>query len=134
MKIDDMEIGSIKFGSSPSDINELAGKVITGDKTATSSLYDYHLKGLKKSGKVGECFSILNSSDEEVALIKIERIEIIKFGEITDEFAIEEGDGSFDNWLSIHQPYYSKLLCNIGKELNDETLLVCEWFKVIKVL
>lgn len=66
--------------------------------------------------------------------MKIEKIENIKFGDITENFAKEEGDGSLENWLTIHQPYYFKQLSDIGKELSEETLLVCEWFKVIKIL
>lgn len=103
-----------------------------GEKVATSSLLDYHLQGLKPASKVGDYFSIQNSSDKEVAIVRVEKIEVIKFGDITKTFAIEEGDGSLENWLAIHRPYYSKLLTEIGKELSQDTLLVCEWFRVIK--
>lgn len=124
----------IKFGSSPIDIDNLANKVLTGEKTATSSLLDYYLKGLKSKSKTGDYFSVLNSLDKEVAVVRVEKVEIVRFGEIAETFAIEEGDGSLDNWLAVHRPYYSKLLSEIGKELNQETLLVCEWFKVVKIL
>lgn len=124
----------VKFGSSPIEIDDLANKVLTGEKTATSSLLDYYLNRLKKVSNVGDYFSILNSSDKEIAIAMVEKVEIVKFGDITETFAIEEGDSSLENWLAIHRPYYSKLLSEIGKELNQETLLVCEWFKVIKVL
>lgn len=122
----------VKFGGSPIEVDELANKVLTGEKISTSSLLEYHLQGLKTGSKVGDTFSILNSSDKVVAVVKVEKIEIIKFGDITESFAIEEGDGSLENWSAIHRPYYSKLLSEIGKELNPETLLVCEWFTVIQ--
>lgn len=122
----------IKFGSTSNEIDDLANKVLSGEKVATSSLLDYHLQGLKHASKVGDYFSILSSSDEEVAIVRVEKVEIVKIGDITETFAIEEGDGSLENWLAIHHPYYSKLLSEIGKELSQETLLVCEWFKVIK--
>lgn len=134
MKINGIEIEKIKFGSSPVEINDLANKVLSGEKVSTSSLLDYYLFGLKKPGKVGNYFSILNSSEEEIAVVKIEKIETVKFGNITESFAIEEGDGDLENWIAIHQPYYSKLLSQIGKELNADTLLVCEWFKVVRVI
>lgn len=122
----------IKFGGSSVEIDDLANKVLIGEKKATSSLLDYYLQGLKRKSKVGDCFAVLNSLDKEVAIVRIEKIEIVKFGDITAIFAIEEGDGSLENWQAIHQLYYSKLLSEIGKELSSETLLVCEWFKVIK--
>lgn len=122
----------IKFGSTSNEIDDLANKVLREEKVATSSLLDYHLKGLKNKSKVGDHFSILDSYNKEVAIVRVEKVEIVKFGDITEIFAIEKGDGSLENWLAIHHPYYSKLLSQIGKELSQETLLVCEWFKVIK--
>lgn len=126
-----MKKDKIQFGSSPHEIDHLAEKVLNGEKTSTSSLLDYYLVGLKKRSKIGDSFSILNSSGEEVTIVSIEKVEIIKFGDITAKFAREEGDGNIDNWKAIHYPYYSQLLSEIGKVLNEETLLVCEWFKVV---
>ena len=63
--------------------------------------------------------------------MRISKVELIRFGEITEQFAIEEGDGNLDNWLTIHEFYYSKQLSEIGKGLNFETLLVCEWFELV---
>ena len=124
-------IEKVKFGNSIYEIDDLANKVLIGEKVATSSLLDYYLIRKKKKSKVGDCFAILNSVNKEVAIVKVERIETLKFEDITEEFAKEEGDGSLENWRIIHEPYYSQLLSEIGKELNAETMLVCEWFKVI---
>ncbi len=99
-------------------------------KVATLSLLEYYLIGKKKRSKTGDLFSILDSADKKVAVVRIEKIEIVKFGDITEVFAKEEGDGSLENWLVIHKPYYSHLLSLVGKELNEDSLLVCEWFKV----
>lgn len=123
-------IEKIKFGSSPAEIDDLANKVIMGEKTATSSLLDLYLIGKKKQSKEGSLFSILNSVDKEVAIVRIEKIQLVRFGDITEEFAKEEGDGSLSNWKTIHIPYYSQLLSTIEKELSEDTLLVCEWFKI----
>jgi uncharacterized protein YhfF len=134
MKLNGKEIEKIKFGSSPEVIDDLANKVLTGEKTATSSLLDYYSNGLKKISEVGSYFSILNSFEKEIAIVKVEKIETVKFEDITEEFAIQEGDGSLKNWQDIHHPYYSELLSKIGKDLKPETLIVCEWFKVVKKL
>ncbi|MCC8146201.1 MAG: ASCH domain-containing protein [Bacteroidales bacterium] len=129
MKIN--EIPKIKFGSSSDDIDDLANKVLKGEKTATSSLYDYYEMGLKDRSEIGDYLAVLNSKDEEVVLVRVEKIEIVKFGDVSENFAQEEGDGSLENWISIHRPYYSRLLSAIGKELSGDTLLVCEWFSVV---
>lgn len=128
-----MEVEKIQFGGSPFEIDNLALKVLNGEKTATSSLLDYYLIGLKKKSQIGDVFSILNSFGKEITMVRIERIETIKFGDITVDFAIEEGDGTLENWKAIHHSYYSQLLSHIGKTLDEETLLVCEWFEVLNM-
>ena len=125
-------IKTIQFGSTASEIDDLAHKVLTGEKTATSSLHDYHLLGLKKQCNVGDQFFIVDSTGNELATVEIVKIELRKFEDITEQFAVEEGDGSLENWLCIHWPYYSRLLAEIGKELYADTVLVCEWFKIIE--
>jgi len=69
---------------------------------------------------------------KEICIVRIKEIKIIKFKEITEAFAREEGDGDLSNWLKIHTAYYSEQLQNIGKELSGNTQLVCEWFEVVK--
>lgn len=121
----------IKFGSAEKEIDELARKVLSGEKTATSSLLDYYRVGLKELSTVDDYMSVLDSSENEVAHVRVIRVEIVKFGDIQESFAVEEGDGTLANWMAIHSPYYSRLLDAIGKNLTDDTELVCEWFQVV---
>lgn len=81
--------------------------------------------------RVNECASILDSYGNEVCIVKIEKVAIIQFQNITEAFAVEEGDGDLHNWLKIHTEYYTAQLEKIGKKLMGSTELVCEWFKVI---
>lgn len=118
----------IQFGC---DADELAKKVLLGKKTATSSLYDYHCNEYKDMIKVNEFASILDSHNKEICIIQITKIEIVKFKNISEEFSIEEGDGSLENWKKIHTEYYSLLLKKIGLKLTGETKLLCEWFTVV---
>lgn len=111
--------------------DELAQKVLSGEKIATSSLYDYYCMNLKEMSKINDYASILDSYGNEICVVKIVKIEIIPLQNITESFAIEEGDGNLSNWLKIHTEYYSVQLERIGKVLTGDTELVCEWFKVI---
>jgi len=121
----------IRFGSNDKEIDELAEKVKSGIKISTSSLLEYYLLKKKELSILGEYASILNSSNEEVALVRITKMEIVKFKNISESFAIKEGDGSLANWREIHKEYYSKQLSDIGKELTEDTELVCEWFHLV---
>lgn len=111
--------------------DELAQKVLSGEKIATSSLYDYYRMNLKEMSKIKDYASILDSHGNEICVVKTVKIEIIPLKNITESFAIEEGDGNLSNWLKIHTEYYSVQLERIGKVLTGDTELVCEWFKVI---
>lgn len=77
--------------------------------------------------------AVVDSSNKEIAIVRIIKIEIKRFGDITESFAIEEGDGNLENWKTIHHPYYSKQLSVIGKELTEDTELVCEWFDLVSI-
>ncbi len=123
----------IQFGSAAKDIDELAQKVLSGEKTATSSLLDYYRKGLKEISSVDDYMSVLDSFGNPVAIIRVIKTEIKRFGDISESFAIEEGDGNLAQWKAIHHPYYSKLLSDINEELTNDTELVCEWFQLISV-
>lgn len=122
----------IKFGNTKEDIDDLAQKVVLGQKIATSSLLDYYRLNLKKQSQLGDYMSILDSSGKELVVVRIVRMEIVKFKDITESFAIEEGDGDLANWKAIHQLYYSSQLSNIGEKLTDDTELICEWFELVK--
>ena len=118
----------IQFGG---NTDELAGKVLSGEKIATSSLYAYYRMNLKEMSKVGDYVSILDSSGNEECVVRIERMEIVQFQNITEAFAIEEEDSSLCNWLTIHTEYYSTQSEKLGEKFTGETDLVCEWFRVV---
>lgn len=119
----------IQFGG---DTDGLAAMVLSGEKIATSSLYDYYRMNLKEMSNLGDCASILDSCGNEICIVRIEKIEIIQFKHITEAFAVAEGDGNLQNWLKIHTGYYAAQVEKIGKKLTGDTELVCEWFNVIK--
>jgi uncharacterized protein YhfF len=50
--------------------DELAGKVLSGEKIAISSLYAYCRMNLKEISKVGD-YAILDSSGDEVCVVRI---------------------------------------------------------------
>lgn len=121
----------VKFGGTSEEQNELSQLVLIGDKTATSSLLE--LKTKKNITHKDDIWKILNGSNEYVCTVRVIKVENKEFQEITEEFAIKEGDGTFKNWLDIHSNYYSFLLKKIGKELTETTLLECVYFEKIVI-
>ena len=119
-----------KFGEAA---DELAQAVIDGRKTATCSahvLYELENEPIPVNG---EYSIILNSLEEPVAIIKTVEASIIPMNEVTEEFALAEGDGSYRNWKEIHERFFKQELGKVGIEFTEDMLLVCERFELVDV-
>ena len=118
------------FGDTP---DELAQLVIEEKKTATCSahvLYELENEPLPTT----EDYSIiLNSKEEPVAIIKTTDVSIVPMNEVTEEFALAEGEGSYEEWKAIHDRYFKSELMPRGIEFSEDMLLVCERFTLIDV-
>lgn len=124
-------ITKVRFGGTIEEQNELSQLVLIGEKVATSSLLE--LKKEKDLTSVGDIWQIQDGFKQDICMVKVSEVEIKKFKDITEDFAIKEGDGSFNNWLEIHKNYYSFLLNKNGKLLEDTTLLECVYFEKIVI-
>lgn len=122
----------IAFGNTKEMADELADLVLAGEKIATSSLLELYDYREAKISEVGDYALLLNGDKEAVAVVKVVRVGIRKFGAIDEQFAKEEGDGSLENWLAIHLPYYTQQLASIDQPFSNDALLHCIWFEVVK--
>ena len=77
------------FGVLP---DELAQLVIDGKKTATCSGHVFYELENERLPQVGEYSIILNGAEQPVAMIKIVKVSIVPMNEVSEEFAVEEGD------------------------------------------
>ena len=118
------------FGDTP---NELAQLVIDGVKTATCSGYVFYGLENRSLPTTVDYFIILNNEEQPVAIIKTVEVSLVPMDEVSEEFAIAEGDGSYENWKSIHERFFKSELQKIGLEFSKDMLLVCERFKLIDV-
>ncbi|MGY3779103.1 ASCH domain-containing protein [Isobaculum melis] len=122
------------FGNTKEMADELAELVLAGEKIATSSLLELYDYREAKISEVGDYALLLNGDSDAVAVVKVVRTTIQRFGDIDEQFAKEEGDGSLANWLAIHLPYYTQQLARIDQPFSNDVLLHCIWFEVVKLL
>ena len=88
----------------------LASLVVEGTKTATCSSYPlYEIEG-EPLPKVGDYQIVLNSRDEPVAIIKSYSIEIYPFNEVPVDFALAEGEGTYEEWKKAHIEFFGHIL------------------------
>lgn len=113
--------------------DELAQAVIEGRKTATCSAHVLYELENEPIPAIEEYSIILNSHDEPVAIIKTVDVSVMPMNEVTEEFALAEGDGSYRNWKEIHERYFKRELGKVGLEFAEDILLVCERFELVDV-
>ena len=129
-KIDDCGYEAWQFGDSPDELAEL---VKSGIKRATASAYELYAIDGEPLPKVGEYSVILNSHDEAVCIIKTIAVDVIRFCDVTEEFAFKEGEGdrSLAYWKKVHERFFTEQLKEAGLEFSPEMKVVCEQFELV---
>jgi len=113
--------------------NSLYPLVLSGQKRATTSnLWLYEDEG-EPVPKPGDLSIILDWEGNAHCVIETTRVDIVPFGEVTEEFAaIEgEGDGSLAYWRAVHEPIFRADCEGLGREFSEAVPAVCEQFRVV---
>lgn len=121
------EISRWKFSS---DNEKLISLVLSGEKRATTSLYNEYIKNKEPLPKIHQRSIILHEDNTDACLIEIENVIITEFKNITEEFAFIEGEG--DKSLEYYRNEHYKIFKNIDSNFSDESKVVFEIFRVIE--
>ena len=120
----------IEFGTPGEFREELNSLVLVGEKRATSGTleWDYRAHG-EPIEHVGERLAVLNSDGEQIATIEATKVEIVRFKDVPDEFALAEGEGDLtgEEYRAGHLRYRSKQ----GLTITDETEIVLLYFDLV---
>ena len=70
-----------------------------------------------------------------MAIIKTVEVKVLPMNEVSEEFAIAEGEGdrTYEYWWKVHKNFFTKELNEIGREFSEDMLLVCERFELIDI-
>lgn len=121
------------FGDSPKMADDLLTYVLTGEKTATSGmLVDFQADNMYVP-KVGDKHLILNGKREPACIIEMVDIQIKKFKDVDETFALKEAEGfkSLQDWRELHWAFFTRRCQKLGIKLNEDVDLVCHEFKLI---
>ncbi|EJQ40216.1 hypothetical protein IEE_04865 [Bacillus cereus BAG5X1-1] len=121
-----------QFGDSP---DYLAKLVIDGVKTATCSCHIFYELENEPLPTTNDYSIVLNSQDEPVAIIKTIEVTVTPMNEVTEAFAIAEGEGdlTYNYWRDTHIQFFTKELHELGLGFSEDILLVCERFELIDI-
>lgn len=119
-----------QIGDSPELANALADLVIKGLKTAScGSLTAYQQEAF--APRIGSHNIILNGEGVPVCVIRLVSMRLVRFCDVTAEFARNEGEGdlSLAYWRKEHQRFFMR-----EGYFAEDMELVAEEFEVVEVL
>lgn len=112
--------------------DEGACLVLEGRKTATSSLHE--LQGIEdeRLPKLGGRSILLDGHGRAVCLSENVSVEIVPFGQVGAAHAAAEGEGDLTlaHWRRAQCEDFTEWLAEVGRELSDDTPVLCETFRV----
>lgn len=121
---------AIEFGTPGAMREKLNTLVLLGRKKATAGTlkWDYEAQN-EPIESIGEKLAVLDSNDIQIATIQATKVEIRRFSEVPDEFALAEGEGDLtgDDFRESHRRYWS----NIGLTIDNETRIVLLYFDLV---
>lgn len=120
---------SIEFGTSGESRARLIDFIVNGNKRATAGLLDDYAKESEPVESVGECLAMLDNDNQHVATLRVTRVEVSRFIDVPDEFALAEAEGDLNaaDFRASHNDYWSR----IGETITDETQIVQVYFELL---
>lgn len=123
------------FGDSEALADDLGALVVAGSKRATAgSLWSLEAEG-KAPPRPGDYSLVTTWGGRPLCLIETLSIEIVRFSDVTAEFAATEGegDGSLAFWRAGHAAYFTRECQRAGRVFSEDMLVVCERFRVARL-
>jgi uncharacterized protein YhfF len=122
---------SIEFGNPGESRDKLISLILDGNKRATAGTLEWdYIAENEPIETVGEKLAVLDNNNQQIATIQATRVEVKRFADVPDEFALAEAEGdlSGDDFRESHSAFWSKL----GLEITAETEIVLVYFDLIE--
>ena len=123
----------IEFGSPGENRDYLNSLVLDANKRATAGhfKYDYQEQG-EPLEHVGEKLALLDNDGKHIATLLVTRAELVRFADVSDEFAIAEGEGELtgDEYRAGYKPMWLRM----GYDVTDDTMVATVYFDLFEDL
>jgi len=124
---------TIEFGNPGESRDKLISFILDGNKRATAGTLEWdYMAENEPIETVGEMLAVLDNQNWHVATIQVNRVEVKRFADVPDEFALAEAEGdlSGDDFRNSHFAFWS----NNGSRITDDTEIVLVYFNLIEDL
>ena len=122
---------SVEFGTPGPMRTRLNDLIINGNKRATAGLLkeDYIDEG-EEIEFVGERLAILDNHQKQIGIIKVTKVEVLEFKDVSTAFALAEAEGdlSGNDFRQSHLEFWN----SVGVDVKPETKVVTVYFDLEK--
>ena len=120
---------SIEFGTPGESRARLVDFIINGNKRATAGLLHDYAKEGEPVEHVGECLAMVDNDGKHVATLRVTRVEVTRFADVPDEFALAEAEGDLNaaDFRASHRAYWTRA----GENITDDTQVVQVYFDLL---
>ena len=111
----------------------LADLVLKGEKTATASTYDLYALEAESLPQEGTFDVILDSQNQAVCIVKIIKVSVQPYNQVSAQHAYKEGEGdkSLTYWRQVHEDFFTDCLGEAGLTFTPESKVVLEEFRKV---
>ena len=120
---------SIEFGTPGKSRETLVNLVLHGSKRATAGLVDDYAIENEPVEHVGELLAMVDNDGIHVGTLRVTRVEILRFADVPDEFALAEAEGDLNaaDFRASHLAYWT----GVGETIDDDTKVVTVYFDLL---
>lgn len=119
---------TFRFDATEANCKLLLGLVRSGAKRATCEALSVYQSGEEAMPQVGRQDIALDWDGAPALVIETTQIEIVRFDEVDEAFALAEGeDDSLEGWRRTHQDYFERT-----SGFSPDMLVVCERFELVE--
>jgi uncharacterized protein YhfF len=134
-------VRTTEFGFPGELRDRLNAAILSGEKTATSSLFVEYALDEQPLPRPGERLAVLDSQQRRVAVIEIVAVHVTPLSEVGLDIALAEGEGfrTVAEWRRAHEEFWNSYrdwlrerLGDASWQLTDDTAVVVEQFRLIE--
>jgi uncharacterized protein YhfF len=125
-----------QFGNTPALAAALAHLVVKGDKRGTTGWVAAAERDGSKIPEAGLVSIVTDGFGYPLCAIRTERVERLRFGDITAAHARAEGEGdrTLEDYRDVHLRYFHREAAQHGLVFSDDAVVFFEHFGVLAVL
>ncbi|WP_326735302.1 ASCH domain-containing protein [Streptomyces sp. NBC_00464] len=121
--------------------DQLVEAVLDGRKVSTTGLLVEYQVEKEDPPPVGERSALIDSDGQEIAVLEITEVRILRLGDVDLQHVLDEGEGdtSVAGWRAGHERFWhsDEMREGLGDPeftVDDDTLVVAERFRVVELI